>query len=277
MPVHSVGRILLDSGKLAEHDIEEILRVMDARRVRFGEAAVQLRLVTREDVEAALAMQFEYPYLARGEGGYHADLVAAFDPFSPKVEALRVIRSQLMIGGLGDNGKRLAVVSPGPGEGRSFVAANLAVVFSQLGSRTLLVDADFRSSRQHHLFRLANSLGLSSFLAGRAELSDVVHRVPHFKDLSVIPAGAPPPNPQELLGRQLFSEALAELEADYDLILFDTPDGTFTADAQVVASHSQQVLMVTRRHATRLAGARVLSDRLTRTGVQILGAVLNTG
>ena len=195
MPVNSVGRILVDSGKLAEHDIEEILRVMDARHFRFGEAAVHLRLVTREDVEAALAMQFEYPYLSRGEGGYHADLVAAFEPFSAKVEALRVIRSQLLMGGLGEQGKRLAVVSPAAGDGRSFVAANLAVVFSQLGSRTLLVDADLRSARQHHLFRLANSVGLSSFLAGRAELSEVVYRVPHFKNLSVLPAGAPPPNP----------------------------------------------------------------------------------
>ena len=88
--------------------------------------------------------------------------------------------------------KALAVVSPDAGEGRSFIAANLAVVFSQLGERTLLIDADLRNPSQHQLFRLPNKLGLSSILAGRAELEETVTRIPGLIDVSVMPAGATP-------------------------------------------------------------------------------------
>ena len=98
----------------------------------------------------------------------------------------------------------LAIMSPGAGEGRSFIAANLAIVFSQLGERTLLVDADLRTPSQQDLFKLGNNGGLSGLMANRVG-SDAITRVPPLPGLYVLPAGAVPPNPQELLGRPAFA------------------------------------------------------------------------
>ena len=120
--------------------------------------------------------------------------------------------------------KALAIVSPSHGEGRSFIAANLAIVFSQLGERTLLVDADLRTPCQHELFKLGNTPGLSGLLAGSSNHHAVL-RVPSLPGLSVLPAGAVPPNPQELLGRPAFVEAVYTLSRDFDVIIIDTPAG----------------------------------------------------
>jgi Mrp family chromosome partitioning ATPase len=118
--------------------------------------------------------------------------------------------------------KHLAIVSPGREEGRTYLAANLAVVFSQLGERTLLIDADMRHPRQHVLFGLPNRGGLSSLLAGRAG-ADVIELVAPLTNLSVLPAGPQPPNPQELLGRPVFQNFLAELDKEFDVVIIDTP------------------------------------------------------
>src|SRR6185436_9716186 len=118
----------------------------------------------------------------------------------PRAEELRGLRTQLMIrwAKAGVQHRVLAIVSPGAGEGRSYVAANLAVAFSQLGERTLLIDADLRRPRQHHIFNVSDRIGLSAVLSGRAGRSAVAP-VPEFGALSLLTAGARPPNPQELL------------------------------------------------------------------------------
>src|SRR6185295_31397 len=118
----------------------------------------------------------------------------------------------------------LTIVGTERGEGRSHLAANLAVVFSQLGERTLLIDADMRHPRQHELFKLPNKSGLSSMLAGRTERNEA-QRIPAFLDLSVLPSGATPPNPVELLGRPVFTQMIEDYAGEYDVILLDTPAG----------------------------------------------------
>src|SRR5438552_6732065 len=198
----SIGAILMDSGALSPEDAERILLFQKENGLRFGEAAIRLGLLTEADIQFALSRQFSYAYLrAAGDKKPLSDeLVAAYQPFSPRVEQLRAIRSQLMLRWFDKAEQRqvLTVIGTENGEGRSYLAANLAVVFSQLGERTLLIDADMRTPRQHRIFNIPDRIGLSAVLSGRAGRGAMVP-VPAFGTLSLLPAGACPPNPQELL------------------------------------------------------------------------------
>ena len=168
----SIGAILMDSGVLSIEDAERILVFQKEHNIRFGEAAVRLGLLTEQDVQYALSRQFSYAYLraVAGKPSLSDELVAAYQPFSPRVEQLRAIRSQLLLRWFDKAEQRqiLAVVGSDSGVGRSYLAANLAIIFSQLGERTLLIDADLRNPRQHELFVLQNQVGLSTVLAGRS-------------------------------------------------------------------------------------------------------------
>jgi receptor protein-tyrosine kinase len=269
-----MGRILLDQGKLSALDAERVLSLQKEKNLRFGEAAIQLGLISETDLQQALASQFDYPYLSPGEGGYSQELIAAYAPFSPQVESLRALRSQLVLRWFVPGHKTLAVVSANPREGTSYLAANLAVVFSQLGERTLLLDADMRHGRQQQLFGLDNQVGLSTVLAGRGS-NIPAQRVPGLIDLSVITAGPTPPNPQELLGRDVFVKLLEKLAASFDVIIIDTPSGTGYADAQTISARAGGALLVARQNVTGLNGAGGFATGLGQLGTTLVGAVLN--
>lgn len=275
----SIGAILIDSGRLSPDAAERILKLQKARGLRFGDAAIELGLLSEADIQQALSRQYDYPYLMPGDTSVSEEVIAAFKPFSPVVEQLRALRSQLMLRWFdGEAGhKTLAVVSPGRGEGRSFTAANLAVVFSQLGERTLLIDADLRNPSQHKLFCLPNRLGLSSLLAGRAELADTVTRIPGLIDLSVMAAGATPPNPQELLARPSFNALIATVQGQYDIVVVDTPAGAETADHQSIAARARGAVVVARKDISLAPQVQALVGSLQQAGVVVVGAVLNNG
>ncbi len=268
----SLGALLLDAGKISVSDAERIIAVQKQRGMRFGDAAKTLGLINDDDIQKALSHQFDFPFLAAGEENFSRELVAAYQPFSPQVEALRAVRGQLMLRWFIDVYKSLALTSSCRGEGRSHMAANLAIVFSQLGERTLLIDADLRQPRQHALFKLQGIYGLSDILAGRADLS-VVTRIPAFRDLSILPAGTVPPNPVELISRGL-KNCLQQLQTQFDVILIDTPSAEQGIDAQIIASHCGGALLVARQHKTRLNDLQQLKAALQETGSQCLGVVL---
>lgn len=270
-----MGVILVEAGRLTEPAVEQILAFQRERGGRFGEAGRALGLLTEEDVRFALAIQFDYPYLAP-ESKLSHDLVAAYEPDSNAVEQLRALRSQLMLRwfsiGTGRNG--LAIVSAGPKDGRSYLAANLAIVFSQLGERTLLIDADMRSPRQHKLFSLGDRAGLSDVLVSRAGL-EAIAAIPGLSSLSVLPAGTIPPNPQELLGRSEFANLLATLGEDFGVMIIDTPAASECADAQTVAARAGAALMVARQNASSIPQMARFARSLREFGVTLVGSVLN--
>lgn len=268
----SMGALFLDAGKISVGDAERIIALQKQKGIRFGEAAKALGLITDDDIQAALSQQFDFPFLAASEENFSRELIAAYQPFSAQVEALRALRGQLMLRWFLDAHKTLALVSPRQGEGRSNIAANLAIVFSQLGERTLLIDADLRQPQQHALFKLHNVYGLSDVLAGRADLTGVT-RIPGFRDLSVLPAGTVPPNPVELISRGL-KTCLHQLRSQFDVILIDTPSAEQGIDAQIIASHCGGALLVARQHKTRLNDLQRLKEALQDTGSQCVGAVL---
>ena len=272
----SIGALLMDAGRITPEAAERILKLQKDKNLRFGEAAIELGLLSEDDIQHALSRQFEYPYLMPGDTNVSQDVVAAFKPFSPAVERLRALRSQLMLRCLGPDSENrsLAIVSPENGEGRSYIAANLAVVFSQLGERTLLIDADLRRPHQHQLFCLGNQPGLSAVLSGRAEPENVISRIPNLLGLSVLPAGAVPPNPQELLGRPSFSKLLDYCHQHYDVVLIDTP-ASHTADAETIASRAGAALAVGRKNVTSSHHLQELVVSIRRSGTPVVGAVLN--
>jgi protein-tyrosine kinase len=271
----SIGAILVDAGRLSLADTERILRAQREGGARFGDAGMALGLLTDDDVRYALSVQFDYPYIAR-ESNLSRELVAAHRPASRSVEQLRALRSQLMLRWFDTDADRkgLAIVSAGPGEGRSYLAANLSIVFSQLGERTLLIDADMRSPRQHTLFNLGKSVGLSDMLAGRAGPEAVVG-IAALQDLSVLPAGTIPPNPQELLGRQEFSRLLQSLGEEFDVIIIDTPPASRCADAHTVAVRAGAALIVARQNKSSVPQMAQLTHGLREYGVTLVGSVLN--
>jgi protein-tyrosine kinase len=271
----SMGMILVDSGRLSAVDAERIVKFQEEGSSRFGDAGKALRLLTDDDVRYALSVQFGYPYLTP-DSKLSRELVAAYQPASRPVEELRALRSQLMLRWFeaGVDRRGLAIVSACPKDGRSYLAANLAIVFSQLGERTLLIDADMRAPRQHHLFNLGKNVGLSDMLAGRAGPEAVVG-IAALQDLSVLPAGATPPNPQELLGRQEFSRLLQSLGEDFSVIIIDTPAASRCADAHTVAVRAGAALMVARQNTSSVSEMAQFTKGLREFGVSLVGSVLN--
>jgi chain length determinant protein tyrosine kinase EpsG len=272
----SIGGILVDQGRLSPRDAEKILTFATAHGLRFGDAAVRLQLLTQNDVDVAIALQYRYPVLpSSGEGGVSPDVVAACQPQSKIVEPLRALRSQLILRWLNKSTRRiLSITSPGRAEGRSWLAANLATVFAQTGERTLLIDADLRNPRQHQLFNLPNNVGLSALLTGRAG-RDVLHRVNPQLRLFVLTSGVVPPNPQELLGGPVFDAVLDRFSEIYGVIVLDSPAVTESADAEMLASRAGGTILLARRDVTRQTDLSSAMHRLSQTGANVIGTVFN--
>jgi chain length determinant protein tyrosine kinase EpsG len=273
----AIGDIIRRTRQLSAEQIEQILAHQHEHGIRFGEAAVALSLATSEDVLRALSQQFHYPYSPeRLYTNAFSELIVAASPFSDEAEAFRELRSQLMMGALSTDEPRraLAVLSPDVGDGKTFVAANIAVAFSQLGGRTLLVDADLRTPRQHKVFNLGQTSGLSSILSGRTD-EKAVHQVPDLPSLYLLPAGAVPPNPQELLQRPAFGLLLIELLGKFDYVVVDTPAATHGADARVVAAKCGASLVIGRRGTTRMPAIAALVKSLAKSPGVLAGVVLN--
>ena len=269
-----VGELLVSGGVLPADAVGRVMARQRELGIPFGEAAVDLGLVTRADVLLALAHQCDDPVLPVGDQGVSPELVAAFEPNSERVEALRQLRSQLVLRRAAEPRlNTIAVVGVGRGEGRSWLAANLAVLFSQLGERTLLIDGDLRHPRQQELFRLAPAGGLTSRLAERGEKC-ALQPHPRFGQLSVLQAGIVPPNPQELLARPAFGAQLAVARDSFQMTLVDTPAAEIGADAQLVAATCGSAVVVARRHASSQPRVARLAASLREAGVNVIGGVL---
>lgn len=274
----SIGSIIAETRNLSAEQVERVLAYQRQHHVRFGEAAVALGLASADDVMFALAQQFHYPYAAEERRKGSPELVALNEPFSTKAESFRAIRSQLMMRLYSPDAtthpRAIAVVSTQSGDGKTFLAANLAVALAQLGGRTLLVDADMRGPRQHEVFGLPNNAGLSGILSGRAE-SQVIQQVQGVPSLFVLPVGAVPPNPLELVERPAFGLLMRELLSKFDHVVVDTPAACFGSDCAVIASRCGAHLLVARKDVSGVEELSELSAMLGQGNSVALGAVVN--
>jgi len=296
---------LIAHRNLSGQDIDRITETMRTRRQSFSEAAFQLQLATRADIDDVSHFVREHSRGVQGgvienairgaqgvgQGGsaqsrstaltvrqgvarLSSELLHARDGDHVRAEKIRALRTDLML--LNDSAQRgnvIALVGPGRGEGRSQLCAELAMAFAQLGRRTLLVDADLRHPRQHVLFTADNQWGLAQTLA--LGESPYLHAVEGLPELAVLTSGAIPPNPLELVAHQRFERLIGELRRQYDFIVIDTPAVSLYADALQIATVAQRVLMVTRTEATSFPAMKDTLRRLAVTESKILGAVIN--
>lgn len=272
----SIGDIISETRHLTAEHIQTILAYQREHQVRFGEAAVALGFVSADDVLFALSQQFHYPYAPEEARDASPELVTMNQPFSHQAEAFRATRSQVMMRLYGDGSARhsIAVISPDVGDGKTYFAANLAVVLAQLGGRTLLVDADLRGPRQHEVFKLSNTAGLSTILSGRAE-TQVVQQVAALPNLFVLPAGVTPPNPLELVERPAFGLLMRELAVKFDHVVVDTPAAIYGADSLVIAARCGAALLVARKDASRISRLGDLVGSLSGTPAKLAGVIVN--
>lgn len=271
-----IGDLIRDARNLSAAEVEQVLRYQRDKGMRFGEAAVALGLASPDDVLNALAQQFHYPLATAERRDASPELITLAQPFSVQAEAIRAVRSQVtMRWNKADSPRQaLAVISPGAGDGKTYFAANLAVSLAQLGGRTLLVDADLRSPRQHEVFRVSNAAGLSTLLSGRAE-HQVIQAVDGVTGLFVLPCGPIPPNPLELIERPAFGLLMRELTSKFDHVVIDTAAASLGADACVVAAKCGAALVLTRKHENKVVALQDLVASLAGSTVQLVGAVVN--
>jgi protein-tyrosine kinase len=268
-----MGQWLCQLNKLQPPHVQQILAHQRQHGGRFGEVAIALGLATEDEILEVLAKQFEYPYVRFGDSAINAELVCACDPFGEDAQSFRELRSELLSGVLDRATPRaLAVLSPRTGDGRSYVAANLAVAFAQLGGRTLLVDADLRRPRLQRLFGIDDSVGLSKLLCGGVR--EVVQQAP-VPSLFLLGAGPPPPNPIELLQRPMFSKLFRDWLTRFDFVIVDTPAASYGPDARVIAAAAGAALAVARPHVARIAELQRLLSGIERGPAALAGVVMN--
>lgn len=203
------------------------------------------------------------------------DLITLLNPNSPISEQYRTVRTNLQFAVAGDQPLRsMAVVSSGPGEGKSTSSANLAVVFAQAGRRVLLVDADMRKATVHKTFGLSNEVGLSNLVSGQQSASSVI-QPSGVDNLSVMTAGPIPPNPAELLNSRRMDVVMEELYQMFDLIVFDLPPVMTVADGLIMASKTDGTVVVIREGVTRKDSIIEAKNRLIQAKARILGVIYN--
>lgn len=239
-------------------------------------ASLDNRLKDPDEVKEYLGLSFLglVPALTEKDlGGRRAPLLWAEVP-QGFAEAFRGIRTNLMFSSADEGPRTVVITSTQPVEGKSIVAANLAVSLAQTGQRVLLIDADMRKPRQHELFTIPQDPGLSNLLVGKARTNDAVAKS-SLANLRVMTSGPNPPNPAELLGSARFRELLKALRELFDWIVIDSPPVMAVTDASVIGHLATGVVFVVgcervNRHAARTAVEQLLTARAT-----ILGCVLN--
>lgn len=271
-----MGDACIASNKLTRAEVDQVLALQAKKQMRFGEAAIALGMLTEHDVRELLNVQFNNASFSSPElvARISPTLAILHAPESDAAQSIKRLRSELLVQ-MGDERKLvLAVVSPEKGEGKSYIAASLAIAFAQLNIKTLLVDADLREPVQHRWFGLPNQTGLSTALAKRSSgsLEAMTELVPGFW---VLGSGPLPPNPLEMLTAPWFRRFVEPLAEQVSVVIVDTPSGAHWADAQMLAGQAGAAIVVARKDVTHLRNFKRFHRDLGFAGVDVLGVVFN--
>lgn len=210
------------------------------------------------------------------------ELIAQRTPKSPIAEVFRTLRTNIQFMHSKKTMKTLLVTSTMPGEGKSWVSANLAITFAQAGKKVLIIDADMRKGRQHKMFNVENKVGLSNFLSGidemgRNENLDILKYVKatEIQNLYLIPAGNVPPNPSELLASETTIDMIEKLKDVFDFIIFDGTPSLLVTDALIVARLVDSTVIVTSHNSTKKDNLEKVKKDIENVGGKIAGIILN--
>lgn len=202
------------------------------------------------------------------------ELVVYNKPKSSISEAIRTLRTNLQFTFVNDI-KTVLITSSIPGEGKSFISANLATAFSMVDTKVLLIDCDLRKPRQHKIFNIDKEKGLSSLLLDDTKKYKKYIVKTDIENLSVLPAGIIPPNPSELLGSEKAHELLELLKDDYDLIILDCPPLNAVTDALILTKLADEVVLVSAYKKTPMDLLEKSKKMLENTSSKIAGIVVN--
>jgi protein-tyrosine kinase len=291
-----LSRTLVLLYRLSTEAIEQINELMSTLRIRFADAALKSGAVTPQQLEEALEWINQRALIqSRGvieevlhrtarkrdvilwEGDQlepSPEIILAHNPEHPRSETVRSLRTQLLLRCKGWRGSgMIALLSPCGCEGRSQLAAELAISFAQLGRRTLLVDADLRRPNQHRLFGADNGSGLAQALTSGG--SHHFHGVQGLPEMALLTSGEVPSNPLELLSGSGFERAMREWRRKFEFVILDTPPTTQFSDGLAVAAVAGSVLVLARAEATKFNDLTEICRHLGSTNSRILGAVIN--
>lgn len=210
-----------------------------------------------------------------GKGpGVLRDLHVYKHPKSSVAEACRAVRTNLLFMSPDEPSRTMVVTSSGPQEGKSTTVISLGIAMAQSGSKVLLLDTDMRRPRLHKAFGVSNEVGVSSLVVGEGKLEDAI-KTTEVPNLFVLPCGPIPPNPAELLHTQAFRELLEKLKGRYDKVVLDSPPIGAVADAVVLSTVADGVLMVLKAGQTHREVAKRAVRALNDVKAKLFGAVLN--
>jgi polysaccharide biosynthesis transport protein len=201
-------------------------------------------------------------------------LVAHHQPRSGEAEAYRSLRLAVSSAASGQGHKIIQLTSPEQGEGKSTVAANLAISVAQAGKRVLLIDGDFHQPILHHLFGITANTGLATVLSRGATLEETILPT-GVEGLWLLPCGPRPPNPADLFTRGSFQEILDRVRPDYDLVVIDTPPLLAVTDSGVIARKVDEVLLLVRLTQSHWRAAGIARELLETLRAKVLGIVVN--
>jgi tyrosine-protein kinase Etk/Wzc len=207
-------------------------------------------------------------------GRIASHLITSFAPKSPISEAYRTLRTNIQFSSLDHPPQTILLTSPGPAEGKSTTVANLAITFSQMGTKTLLLDTDFRRPILHSIFGLEKEPGITNYLAEKTPLEAIIRKTP-VENLDVITCGVIPPNPSELLASEKMKEFIAQLKKSHHMILFDSPPVIAVTDAVVLSLFLDGVVLVVCSGQTSHQGLTRAKSLLENVSAKVMGGVLN--
>ena len=231
------------------------------------------RINSVDDAERLLQLPSlgQVPMVKNGE----LMLLTETTSFNPVAESYRILRTNINFAAIDSPIKTMAVLSAGPGEGKTSTALNLAIVMAADGRKVILVDTDLRRPTLHKRLEVPALPGVTDVLLGDAEIDDVLVNVEQFPNLSVMTCGLTPPNPSELIGSRKFRQLIDDLSTKADLVIFDTPPVLLAADASVLASQVDGVLCVIETGGTKNNGAKRMVQILRNARANLLGVCYN--
>ena len=251
-----------------------VLGVFAAVLVEFIDQTVR----TQEDVENKLGLPFlgivPLTRQVKEQTSYNHLILQEHSLIS---ESIRNLRTMVDFAEVGSKNRSIIVSSSVQGEGKSYVAGNLAVAIAQAGEKVLIVDGDLRRSNMHKVFRVSNAKGLSDFLAGGRNVEDLIPLIQptDVKNLSILTCGPRPPNPAELLNTPRLSAFLGWANENYDRVIVDCPPMFPVSDALLWGKYINNCIFVAAFGKTRVPLIKTAVKRFAASGLKVLGAVVN--
>lgn len=204
-----------------------------------------------------------------------AKLIVKNNPNTNVSEQFRTIRTNIQYSMVDQQIKTIVITSARQESGKSFTAANLAATLASEDKRILLVDADLRRPTVHRIFRLKNHIGLTTLLTDKSLSTEKIIQYSRIKNLYILPSGAIPPNPSELLNTNRMTNIMKKLEEDFDLIIYDLPPVLAVTDAQIMAGKVDGTIFILPKGKVTEEDALKSKELLSLVGANILGAVFN--